>query len=730
MRKFLFISAAIITAIFIGYGFSHAYEASLKEVSATATEIKQYEMLEISAVVSNDCKNPFDYSQIDVAAEIKTPDNNTVKVSAFYTGSSDTWKMRYSPSKTGIFKYSVLINTSAGKSKRSAQKTFRVVQNRNSDGFIRKDPANPFYPVFDSGRVFLGIGHNIAWSTNNDLSAYEKFFKTFRDNGCNLTRIWLNTPWTFRIETDNLCSYHIPDSDKLDSLLKMAQRYGVYIILTMDSYSALMEETGSWDEEFWKRNPYNKTNGGPCENPSDFFTDNEARRCYKNRMRYIVSRFGHSPNILAFELWNEFDTPREWTEEMARYIKSINTHGQFLTTSLGYPWGNNFDESQIWSINDIDMIDRHVYGSWHNDTIIELVSVNRQLMKNHNKCLVNGEFGMDANKNDTNLDPEGNGVALHTSIWASIFSGSFSTPLNWWWIEYIKGRGLYFHYKYLADFLKKAKWYPKDIRPIHLEDVMVPEKDLVNPDISIPTQDAWGNTEYKEFTIHNNGDMYGGELNKYLHGALKKDIRIEPVINVNYPENGKFIIHIDMVSEEANLIITMDGKEVLDKPFPTGQGEGPWKRSLYRIDHKIYQCVYDTSVEIDIPKGEHSIKLSNTGKDWMSIKKISLTNYRTGGFANVRAFGIFTGKDFIIWMQNREYNWQNNRKGIKSSVVKNASINIPGIKSGKYTIEWWDTFSGKVIKINTVSAKPGGLIINIPDFSKDIACIIYGKDRK
>ena len=311
-----------------------------------------------------------------------------LNVPAFFTGSGSAWQIRYTPTKPGKHSYHLTLKT--------PEETYTSdighfdVKSGDKNGFLRNAGHNPYYIVFDSGKSFFGLGHNVAWVTDNNVSTFENYFVNLKKNGCNLTRIWLNAPWTFCVETKKLGSYNSRDCAKVDSIIKAAKKHGIYIILVLDTYGSLMEERGPWGENTWKINPYNKTKGGPCEKPWEFFTNEEAKKYYKNRLKYIISRWSYSPHVMAFELWNEIDSPREWLVEMASYMKSINPHGQFITTTPGYPWSNNFDESKIYGIKDIDIVEQHVYGSQAKDVIGYLISVNREFLKLYKNLKVKG----------------------------------------------------------------------------------------------------------------------------------------------------------------------------------------------------------------------------------------------------------------------------------------------------------------------------------------------------
>lgn len=725
MKRAITTSVILIVTSIITVYLAGGDDAAIKDITLTGNIVKRYEALGISATLPAAYKNPYDSREIELNAEITTPDKLTVIVPGFYSGQGSLWKARYTPARAGKYSYRLLLK-SGSKKYASAFGHFEVGPG-SSDGFLRKGKNNPFYPVFDSGKAFFGLGHNIAWTKDNDVSAYERYFAIFKENGCNITRIWINSPWTFALETKKLGVYNAADCEKVDAVIRLAENYGIYIILSLDSYAALMVDKGSWNEQWWRTNPYNSQNGGPCEKPWDFFTNEAAKKYYRDRLRYIIGRWGYSPNIIAFELWNELDAPAEWTKEMAAYIKSINPHGQFVTTSLGYPWDNNFDESPVWSMPQIDIVQRHFYGNRIQDVIENIITVNSELSGKYNKPVLVGEFGIDVNKNDADIDVYGNAVAFHNSLWAGALTRSFASSMNWWWDEYVKARNLYPHYRALKAFLNGVDWNSAGIKFLKATAVTGdnPDRNASRDDISVNTNGAWGETMYTNFTISNNGDCLGGIVNAYLHGTTKPNVRIEPVFNVNYPADGKFVIHVGMVSQGAHLVIYIDGKEALGVEFPAGQGQGKWKESKYRKDFNIYQCVYDTLVEVNVPGGAHVIKLSNQGKDWLDIRRITLTNYGSANFTNARVIGLRVGNDMmLVWAQNKEYNWQNDIRCIKPSVIKGAGFSVLETENGAYNLEWWDTYEGKLIAREIVTAQNGQLPITLPEFSKDIACKI------
>jgi hypothetical protein len=82
--------------------------------------------------------------------------------------------------------------------------------------------------------------------------------------------------------------YSLDNAWKLDTILDLAERKGVSVMLCLGTYGEF-NDGGFFNEGQWRANPYNATNGGPCLKPDDFWT-NIARRLYQQRLRYLAAR--------------------------------------------------------------------------------------------------------------------------------------------------------------------------------------------------------------------------------------------------------------------------------------------------------------------------------------------------------------------------------------------------------------------------------------------------------
>lgn len=713
--------------IFLIAGFSHAIDI----VSVSGPDrAESYSPVFINIELPYLPIDVTDPDKIEVNLLLTSPGGISENIPAFSLRNKrpgpSLWEARFTPTEEGKYSYRVSVKTDDMSV--SGREYFVEVGQGNGKGFLRVCGINNNYLRFDSGEPFFGIGHNLAWVHNSSPEVFDRYFRLLQGAGGNLTRIWI-CDWSFPIECNALGRYDMDSSAKLDEVVRMASERGIYIILCLDTYGSLMEEYGMWGEGRWAQNPYNAANGGPCENPSDFFTDPEAIRLYRNRLRYIVSRWGYSPNILAFELWNEYNSPPDWTSHMASHIKGTGHTGHLVTTSLGYPDSESFDDSLIWEIPDIDIITFHIYGRGIQEDIVSpILRESRSAAVRYSKPIIVSEFGIDSGKDDKSYDPDGRGTALHNSIWASTVSGNFGSAMNWWPDTYVRPLDLYAHYSALSKFVAGLNWGAERVEYTETSLVRLNKeqgKEVSYRDISIVPEDKWGIIDDAEVAILNNGDVGGsGESVKYLHGYEKKDMKIDHVYKVNYPQEGKFMIRVGTVSQGGHLKVYLDGEKAFEREFPAGPGEGPWRRSHYLRKYEVYQCVYNEDIVIDVPQGVSEIQLSNSGKDWIGIEKITLVDYADSTIANARCAALTIGDDTIVWIHNRESNWKTTYKKIEPGYINEAYFEIFGLDDGFYEVEWWDTHTGEVVGTVIFESIKHVMAIDIPRFKRDIACKI------
>jgi hypothetical protein len=701
------------------------------EIVSSPSSVERYGLFSAELRIDHVEGDLDDPLNVDLSVVFTAPSGEKRSVPAFWTKNISfpkisLWQVRFTPEEQGEYSLFAEINVPSENISRKSEKLSFSSTSSENKGFLGISQNNFSYLKFDQGQPFFGIGHNLAWVHNSRPEIFKRYFGLLKDAGCNIARIWI-CDWSFPLESAKTGYYNRESSEGLDRIIEASRENGVYIILCLDTYGSLMPESGMWGEGRWEMNPYNSKNGGPCKRPEDFFTEPSALIKYKNKLRYIVARWGYSPSILAFELLNEYNAPREWTREMASYIKETGRRKRLVTTSLGYPHDKRFEESSIWELEEVDIITCHVYGNGaEGDLVNPLLQKSREIRETYRKPFAVSEFGIDFSKDDKYYDQRGRGTALHNSIWASVFSGSFSTAMNWWHDTYIRPKNLYGHYSALSRFLENVDW---DSSSITFPDVSLlffrrdESRASVWRDVSICPVDKWGKANISEFTILGNGDLAGGGMpHKYLHGSEKKDMRVEQVYKVDYKREGDFVVHVGTVSQLGHLNVFIDGVKVVDKAYPSGKGKGPWKKSRFVPKYEVYQCIYDDETSFRVPPGKHEIKLSNTGKDWIGIEKITLKGYISPDTANARCLALNVGDTHLFWIHNISSNWKTDYSGSKPDTIKDVYFEVYGLPGERYEQEIWDTHKGKKISSKKVSSSGGKVRVFLKELMSDTAC--------
>jgi len=364
------------------------------------------------------------------------------------------WKLRLTPLLEGNHIINIYLY-SKGELVDSRTVSVNVESYSQNLGFVRIDGN---YLVCDGGSDLFLIGQNVCWyTTSKKTYDYDDWFEKMVKNGMNYARIWM-APWAFGIEwSDKVGRYDLKEAWRLDYVLQLAEKKGIYIMLCLVNHGQLRRS------DDWSGNPYNKVRGGPLSSPEQFFTNPVAKDYFKKKLRYLVSRYAYSTHLLAWEFFNEVDLTdgynpsnvASWHREMAEYLRSIDHYGHLITTSFSDPRGGDL----IWKTSGLDFTQTHMYGPGINDLGKAISTEVKRKLSVYGKPTLFGEFGADWRWFDSPLYYRDiDGVEIHEGIWAPSMSGSFGTAMTWWWDVYVDQFNLYYHYGALRRFLANVSF--------------------------------------------------------------------------------------------------------------------------------------------------------------------------------------------------------------------------------------------------------------------------------
>ncbi len=95
--------------------------------------------------------------------------------------------------------------------------------------------------------------------------------------------------------------------------------------------------------------------------------------------------------------------------------------------------------------------------------------------------------------------------------------------------------------------------------------------------------------------------------------------------------------------------------------------------------------------------------------------------------SKARAIGLSNETFAMVWIQNKDHTWWNVVNEVPVEALGRIDLELLGFADGEYTVEWWNTYDGHIIRKETAQAVDGKIPLSIEDLSKDIAAKVYIK---
>ena len=423
-------------------------DAQIISVDAPASA-RKYSKTEFTVSLKGKWENPYLQEQVALDMALTSPSGKTLVLPCYYesgkSGEPSEWKARFTAQETGIYSYTFRLSECGGIVSESAPASLNVKPGKGHGILHTNDNWTLRH---DDGTLFRGIAENICWeSRDNDDSKffsklheqadrfnYDVMLPDFAANGGNFVRVWMCS-WNFPIDrqrafnnsryTETTGYMNASAVKRLDDVITLAESLDIKFMLCMGA--------------------------GDVATDRNFFVSEEAKTRFRNRLRYIVARWGYSPAIGMWEFFNEIDNiqfrdknnpiPAEdivgWHTEMAKYLKSIDPFGHITTTSISHR-----DLAGLNSVPDLDINQKHIYNA--TSVIPGTIS---DYEARFGKPYVIGEFGRewDWSKNFDDFADEMD-ADFRRGLWYGIFSPTPVTPMSWWW-EYFENRNMVPYFK-------------------------------------------------------------------------------------------------------------------------------------------------------------------------------------------------------------------------------------------------------------------------------------------
>ncbi len=171
--------------------------------------------------------------------------------------------------------------------------------------WIMPPERHPYFRTA-AGHSWTPVGHNeaISWPhldglfRRKDLPAVEAHLRFLADSGVTCLRLMLEYAHGEHRYIEKPIGRFVPAMVQLwDDLIAMCERVGMRLLLTpVDTFFTWIR---------WQHHPLNAANGGPCASRSALLTCSETRSAIMARLEFATRRWGGSPAVFGWDLWNE-----------------------------------------------------------------------------------------------------------------------------------------------------------------------------------------------------------------------------------------------------------------------------------------------------------------------------------------------------------------------------------------------------------------------------------------
>ena len=544
--------------------------------------------------------NPYDPADNDVTVDFTNERGQTLHRLAYFIGNGKFASTLVTQSP-GRYSAKFFLN---GKPVFTSKTPIEVTK-KLAHGFIG---LNGRKFAWTDGTPYFPIGYDYGWKAFPNETVAQGMTKMGR-MGANWSRIWTchwddkNPFWPHdkdpKLPGRELRQEPLQTWDDITSAAEAAGVSFQFVLFHHGPYSTTTDSN-------WHEHPWNVANGGFLKDPTDFFTDPEAKRRTKIWLRYAVARYAHSPSIMAWELFNEVqwvDAIKKhpervgdvalWHKEMAQYVRSLDPYHHLLTSSSSESLDSGVFDS-------VDYLQPHTYPA------NVLASIGGYEFKN--KPGFFGEFGPPGNGRN---GPSGEGYRkmVRDGIYGGILAGHAGAGQYWFW-DQVDRNGLTPEFSAARKVIDESGMLAHpNAKPMSVW-VSTPSK----ADLTLSAGGGWSKSTVSELTLPNVDVRTLGGWSQYfqsLDGGQKAWAK-PFVVKFNAPMAGKMTLTVNQISTKGGTLVGfVNEAKILDHTF-----EGAADGSRSRQGRNSFTLEY--------PAGPVMIRLENHGQDWIQLTSITV----------------------------------------------------------------------------------------------------------
>jgi len=543
---------------------------------------------------------------------------------------------------------------------------------RLPEGFVRVQGTRF---VTDAGTPYFPLGSDLAWRYP-DIPPLPEMLRRMGAAGMNWARIWAcawdgknpilirhnaysKRPAEIRRERAPLGEFLPAALSQWDGIVAAAETAGVRFQFVLFHHGLVSTRAdANWDEH-----PWNRANGGFLDRPQDFFTNETARDYSRRWLRYAIARWGHSPAVLSWELFNEVEWTDAvqhdhnwaaviaWHNEMAAFVRSLDPYHHLVTTSSAV------QEPGLYAA--MDYYQPHAYPR-------EVFTAIAGTKPQPGKPWFYGEFGRgntELNKNER--------VVVRDGIWAGILAGHSGAACYWFWERVVK-LDLWSEFTHAARVLQISQLPARtDARPAAVEIVGARPAPL-----AVAPGRGWGPSTRIRFELPADATPERLAELSALISAAPPGSAAAPARPIEFaftaPVAGQATLEIGGIAAAGGgLRVSLDGREVFRRAWTAIPGaaamEG-WRRQPG-----------PSPIPIPYPTGAHTITLEGLGPGWVQIDRLIVPELGR----NLHAFAI-ADRDFALVRMRAD----------EGAVPATVGVRVAGLADGPCKLTLIDLATG------------------------------------
>ena len=110
--------------------------------------------------------------------------------------------------------------------------------------------------------------------------------------------------------------------------------------------------------------------------------------------------------------------------------------------------------------------------------------------------------------------------------------------------------------------------------------------------------------------------------------------------------------------------------------------------------------------------------------DTVSTDPIAAVVRASSSHPRIRVLGQRKDDNAYLWIQNSGFSWSKIVRDNITPTATSADITIPGFTDGSYTVQWYDTNTGALVRTESRNVTGGKLVLRVDSLSTDTACIV------